>query len=360
MHLATFICSGPRRSRRPTLRFPALALLLLALIGARPASAQDRVVLVTGVELEGEIKSASRGTLSFDNDELDVVKVDLVDVRALTSPSFFEVTDANGGVYRGSLEAADSGMVRIGGANGPAVVPLGSIVEILQFDATFWGRTSGFVDVGVNLTQANDLRSLSIGSRLAYRGPRWGWVASEDAYWQTQTTTIDTGEEFAEATRRISINGAVSRYFARWAVQGSADWERNDELDLESRFQFGAQGIYTLIENQALELKTGGGLVNNTEDYVDSDRQTTVEVIVGAGVDIFDLGDVDVYTRLQTYTNLNEDRFRLSLDGRISWEVIDDFYLGLNVKENYDSSPPSAASAKRDFRYGFSIGWSWS
>ncbi len=336
------------------------ALLLLVLCGSLPVSAQDRVVLANGVTLEGEIKSATRGTLSFDNDELDVVEVDLVDVRELTSPSFFEVSDASGGVYRGSLEAADSGMVRIGGADGAAVVPLGSIVEILAFDATFWGRTSGFVDVGVNLTKANDLRSLSVGSRFAYRGPRWGWVFVEDAYWRTQTTLIGTGEQFAESTRRITLSGSLSRYFARWAIQGSADWERNDELDLESRFQLGAQGIYTLIENQALELRAGGGLVNNTEDYVGSDVQTTAEVILGAGVDIFDLGDVDVYTRLQTYTNLDEDRYRLSLDGRISWEVIDDFFLGFTVKENYDTRPPSAASEKRDFRYGFTIGWSWS
>ena len=337
----------------------AFVLSLLALV-ALPASAQDRVVLVTGVALEGEIKSASRGKLSFDNEELDVVKVDVEDVRELTSPSFFEVTVADGGIFRGSLEAADSGMVRVGGVNGTVDIPLGSIVELLEIDSSFWGRTSGFADLGVNLTQANDLRSLSIGSSFAYRGIRWGWRVGEDAYWQTQTTKIDTGEQFEESTRRINLNSSASRYFVHWAIKASSTWERNDELDLESRFQAGLQGVYTLTQNQAMELGVGAGLVSNTEDYVDSDRQTTGEIIAGAQLDIFDLGDVDVYTLLQTYTNLSEDRFRFSFDGRVSWEVIDDFFLSLNIKENYDTQPPSVSSEKRDFRYGLSIGWSWS
>jgi hypothetical protein len=354
----------PARSDANNLsRFAAIAgLSLTAMIGfAGGAAAQDRVVLVTGVALEGEIKSASRGTLSFDNDELDVVKVDLVDVAELTSPSFFEVSDDIGTIYYGSLEAADSGTVVVSGTGASVTLDLARIVEIIAFDNNFWGRTNGFLDIGASVAKANSLSSFTIGALAAYRGPRWGLRLSADGYWQRQKTIGELGGELIETTNRQSFSSSISRYLQRWAIQGSADWETNRELELDLRFQAGVQGIYSLIENQSLELRAGAGLVNNTEDYIGEKVQTTAEVIAGAALDIFDAGAVDVYTSLTTYTNLSErGRFRVALDGRVSWEVIDDFFIGLTVKENLDNRPPVETGAKRDFRYGFTVGWSWS
>jgi len=337
----------------------AAGLISAALIStAHSAAAQDRMVLVTGVALEGEIKSARRGTLSFDNEELDVVEVDLVDVAELTSSRFFEVSDDTGTTYFGSLAAADSGTVVIAGV---VTLDLARIVEMIAFDNNFWGRTNGYLDIGASIAKANSLASLTIGALGAYRGPRWGLRLSTDGYWQRQETTGELGGVLVETTTRQSFNSSVSRYLARWAVQGSADWERNQELDLNSRFQVGVQGIYSLIENQALELRAGAGLVSNTENYVGEDVQTSGEVISGVALDIFDAGDVDLYTALTTYTNVNEGgRFRFALDGRVSWEIVEDFFIGFTVRENYDSRPPVDTGEKRDFRYGFSVGWSWS
>jgi hypothetical protein len=342
---------------------PGLLLLLLAAVylsvGAESASAQDRMVLVTGVSLAGEIKSASRGKVSFDNDELDVVSVDVEDIAVLVSPRFFEVHDDFGQIFRGALQPADSGQVRVAGPDGSATVRIADIVEILAFENGFWGRTSGYLDVGATVARANFLRSLSLGSRFGYRGPRVGFSVSWDAYWQTQTSQAPDGTEFEDAARRATLRTNFSRYLGRWTAQASATGEKNDELDLEGRLQLGVQGIYTFVENAALEMSAGGGLVSNTETYVGEETNNSAEVVVGAGLDVFDLGAVDIYTLVQTFTNLSEERYRLSFDGRIAWEIIDDFFLNFNVNENLDSRPPSEGSRKRDYRYGFSVGWSW-
>lgn len=336
-----------------------LAAWILVLAGVRPAGAQDRLVLTSGLELTGEIQSGSRGEIRFDHDELDVVTVDVDDIAVLLSPRFFEIRDESGRVFRGSLQAADPGQVRVAGAEGSEPLRIGDIVEVLVFDDGLLARTNGFLDIGVNVARANALSSLSLGSLFNYRGPAWGWSARLEAYWQTQTTVAPDGTEFDNAARRSTFRAAVSRFLGRWTIQGSGTWDKNDELDLESRVQVGGQGIYTFVENATLDFSAGGGLVSNTEQYVGQDVNNTAEVVVGVGLDVFDLGDVNIYWLVESYTSLNQDRIRLRADGRIAWEFIDDFSLNFSVNENLDSRPPVEGSSKRDYRYGFSVGWSW-
>jgi len=347
---------------RTSCSFALLLIIAVPSIVLCPSrvEAQDRMVLVTGVSLDGEIKSASRGEVSFDNEELDVVGVDVGDIMTLVSPRFFEVHDAFGGIYRGSLQPADSGQVRVAGPNASSTIRIGDVVEILAFDDGFWGRTNGYLDVGANIARANFLRSLTVGTRFAYRGPMWGFSGTWDAYWQTQTTSAPDGAEFLDEARRLTLRTSGSRYLGPWTLQGTATAEKNDELDLESRLQLGLLGLYTFVENSAVEVLAGGGLVSNTETFFGAETQNSAEMVVGAGLDIFDIGAVDIYTRVQTFTNLNQNRYRLNFDGRVSWEIIDDFYLNFSVNENLDSSPPAETAQKRDYRYGFSIGWSWS
>lgn len=345
-------------------RSPALAVPLVAtaLLWSSPtAAAQDRVVLNNGVALEGEIKEARRGEVSFDNEELDVVTIDLDDVRELTSPGFFEVTDAVGQVYRGALVAGDSGTVLVGQGDQTTLLNISDIVHMLSFDAGFWGRTNGHVDLGADMAAASSLRSLLLGGLFTYRGPRWGTRHSIDGYWQRQTTAGDLGAELVRTTHRLALNSSVSRFLGRWAVQASVDAEQNEELGLQSRLQIGLLGAYRVVRNQSVELSAGTGLGDNAENYVGEVTSRSAEIIAAAVLDVFDIGDVDVYTSVLLYANTSEGgRFRGAVDGRISWEIIEDFTIGLSLVERLDSRPPARGTRKRDFQYGLTLGWSWS
>ena len=66
-----------------------------------------------------------------------------------------------------------------------------------------------------------------------------------------------------------------------------------------------------------------------------------------------------MYTSVASYTNPTDERVRVDIDGRISWESCSDFCIGFNVVEKFDSAPPQGA-LDRDYQYGFSVGWSWS
>jgi len=99
--------------------------------------------------------------------------------------------------------------------------------------------------------------------------------------------------------------------------------------------------------------------VLNSEQYVGEERTESGEVNVSAGFDAFDIGDLNVYAAVNSYTSPSEGRVRVDIDGRISWEVFSDFFVGFNVIEKFDTAPPATAP-DRDFQYGLTVGWSWS
>jgi hypothetical protein len=350
--------------RTSSLLVIGVALASWSILAAAGLVAQepDRVTFLSGVTLEGEIKQLQRGTLDFDTEEMDVVGVDWDDVSSLTSPARFEVTDVDGEVFYGSLLAPDQPRTLVVAENGTtAVLSYAEVVEIIQISQGFIARTSGFLDVGTNLARANSLFSILVRGRAAYSGPKWFGSVQAEGYRQSQESTNDAGETFEQKTSRSSLNLTGKRFFGgKLAATAYSQIEQNEELNLDRRVLTALGGEYLFIRNQSIELSMGVGGVLNSERYAGEDRSESGEILVAAGFDAFDIGDLDVYTSVSSYTNPTDGgRVRVDIDGRISWEVFSDFFIGLNVTEKFDTEPPVGAP-DRDYQYGFTVGWSWS
>jgi len=335
------------------------ALLLLA--APLTAQMQDTVVLRSGNLVVGEVQSLGRGDLAFDTDEMDVVKIDWGDIATVKSSQFFEVVLASGARHFGRLQSADTALLVIVGEVSADTVPFTEVVYIGLIKQGFFARTNGFVDVGTNLARANKLASLLAKGRFNYRGPKWGIELQGESYWQRQESVSETADTTTQRTSRNAASLAVSRSLGgKWAVVGSGQFEQNQELELDLRLLGVIGGAYRIIRNRGVELSVGAGGTVNDEQYVDEERSTSAEFLATVTFDAFDIGDVDLYTSVTTYTNPTDGgRFRANIDARIAWEIFSDFTIGLNVTERFDSRPPSATAATRDYQYAFSIGWSW-
>ena len=335
------------------------ALLLLA--APLTAQMQDTVVLRSGNLVVGEVQSLGRGDLAFDTDEMDVVKIDWGDIATVTSSQFFEVVLASGVRYLGRIHSADTAQLVIDSEAFADTVPFDEVVYIGPIETGFFGRTNGFIDVGTNLARANRLASVLAKGRFNYRGPKWGVELQGESYWQRQESVSDVGDTTTQRTSRNSTSLAVSRSLGgKWAVVGSGQFEQNQELELDLRLLGVIGGAYRIVRNRGVELSVGAGGTVNDEQYVDEERSTSAEFLATVTFDAFDIGDVDLYTSVTTYTNPTDGgRFRANIDARIAWEIFSDFTIGLNVTERFDSRPPSATAATRDYQYAFSIGWSW-
>ena len=355
-----------RKARRYPLRSVSARVsfaVAVAAVTAPGTYAQnlDRVILRSGNLVVGEIEELRRGTLDFDTDEMGVVGIDWDDIALLTSSRIFEVTDADGFQYFGRLGPTDQ--------QGTLVVVLGTIADTLAFSEVveiayigqgFLARSNGFVDLGASLTRANNLASLLLKGRFAYRGRLWDLDWNGETYFQRQETTTDVGEVLEEQTSRNSTSVTAKRFFGgSWAATTSMDVEQNEELSLDNRILIILRGEYHLIRSQSMELSAGLGGALNRETFTGEERTSSAEITVVTTFDAFDIGDFNVSTTASTFIAPTDGgRFRLNVDGRISWKIFNDFVVGFNVAERYDTEPPSA-DVGRDFHYGLTLGWSW-
>jgi hypothetical protein len=326
------------------------------------AQTRDTVILRSGYAVIGEVKSLGRGSLSFDTDEMDVVSIDWDDIAFVRSPFFFEVELSSGAEYFGSLASADTAQLVVVGAQRSDTLEFRDVVVLQAFESSFFARTNGFIDLGTNIARANSLASILLKGQFNYRGPKWGLGVSGDFYRQRQTSVGTAGDTTVQRTSRSSGNFTGNRFIgAKWAGSAAVQAEQNDELNLDLRFLALLGGQFRFVRNQGIELYAGGGGTLNTEKFVDEAHTTTPEILVYGTLDVFDVGDIDVYTSATTYTSFKDGgRFRLDIDGRIAWEIFSDFNVGLSITERIDTRPPSVDAAKRDFQYSFTIGWSWS
>ncbi len=321
----------------------------------------DRVLLRSGNPVVGEIEALRRGTLDFDTDEMGVVGIDWEDIAFLTSARIFEVTDVDGLRYFGRLGPTDQQetLVVIIGEIADTLA-FSDVVEITYIGQGFLAKTTGFVDLGTSLTRANNLASLLLKGRFAYRGRLWDVDWNGETYFQRQETTTDVGEVLEEQTSRNSTSVTLKRFFGgSWAATTTGDFEQNEELSLDSRILIIAGAQYHLIRNQSMELSAGLGGTLNGETFTGEERASSAEIAVVTTFDAFDIGDLNVSTNASTFVAPQDGgRFRLNFDARVSWEIFNDFEIGVNVTEKYDSEPPTVDSG-RDFHYALTVGWSW-
>jgi hypothetical protein len=356
------------------MRRPPLIAVMIAVAhgGAAPAvraqepaidpDAPDRVVLLNGNALDGEAIGMSRGKLQFDTDAMNVVSIDWSDISLLRSASIFEITDVTGQLYYGDLSFREDRPRVLVVTLGEEVVnlPFSVVVELRSLEESFWAKTSGFIDVGINLARANDLQSSLLKGQFRYGGRIWELDLNAESYFQSQLS--DGSDPTASSTSRTSRNSITlegrRNISGLWAATTSGRGESNEELSLDSRVLLTVGARYSIIRNQELELHAGASGVFNAEQFTGQDRVESGEAKFTLGFDMFDLGDVDIYTLGETYITRSFERYRLNLDTRISWEIFNDFTIGASAVERFDSAPGEGA-AKRDFQYGLTVGWTW-
>jgi hypothetical protein len=271
------------------------------------------------------------------------------------------VTDVSGFQYFGRLEASDQeeALVIVLGTVADTLA-FSEVVEITNIGQSFFAKTKGFVDVGANITAANSLASLLVKGRFAYRGRLWDLDWNAETYFQRQETTTDVGDVFEEETSRNATSVTVKRFFGgSWAATSTLDLEQNEELSLDNRTLAILRGEYFIIRNQSIDLSVGLGGAMNRETFTGEERTSSGEITGVATFDAFDIGDLDISTSISAYyAPVDTGRFRFNLDGRIAWEIFNDFEVGFTVTERLDSEPAEESSG-RDFQYGLTIGWSW-
>ena len=132
----------------------------------------------------------------------------------------------------------------------------------------------------------------------------------------------------------------------------------NTEQALKLRAQGKLGGGRYIVHSNRSYFRTGLGLSYNDESYTnDTPDKSSIEAYLGAELDLFDIGDLNLHSTLYAYPSLTESkRLRSDFNLDVKYDILDDFYIKLSTTMYYDNRP-AVEGAELDYTYGFSVGW---
>lgn len=330
----------------------------LSLPASLAAQKADTLVMRNGDVITGEVKDVSHGKLSYKTDDMGTLSVKWDKVHMVVTRNYFEIEMSNGWKYYGSLDWPTEPRKIVVVLTSADTLDMAQVVGIQRIRSGFVARTNGYVDLGFNLTRANNQTEWTLGFQGNYRGPKWGGTLTGSSYFRFQKDT-------ASNTSRNSLSISGLKFLKnKWSAVASITGEQSEETNLDLRTTTGGGAGYDLVRSNRMELRTFGSLVATNEKYSTSPESTlSLELLFGGDWQAFkfDSPKLDLQTTLLVFPSLSDiGRIRTQWDLRISYEVYSDFFVGLKGFLTYDNRPPTTDAVKVDYRANFTIGWSWS
>jgi len=338
-------------------RFSPRSVLLAALAGAlsaAPALAAktDVVHLDNGNVITGEIKSLKNGLLDYSVDHMNRLQIKWDHVVRLTANQQLDI-ETRDGVHRYGLliDASADGKLRVVTAIGDFEVDVRDVLFLEPVRKNKLRRIRASVSTGVSYTKSTDVAQFNFGGAVRYRARKYMTQLSINSI--VTTTEDDPGSTNSDAGV-VYLRYLKNRWFARGDVNGS----RNDELGLDFRGGLGGGGGQVLVQNQRMLFYMSGLLTANRENRSDGTAQNNSELAAITSYQVFrhDTPKIDIQLDLAAFLNLTTwGRYRIDFDGRVSIELVKDFYWDVSqIYYRYDSDPAANAASTTD--YGFISG----
>jgi len=318
-------------------------------------SQKDTLISIDNNVLVGEIKSMEQGVLTMKTKYSDKdFLIEWLKVKKIISTTSFRIVLSNGSRFFGVLvmdTITDKVLIRDNEKGYQSVkiydlvyfekIDKGSIFDVLKLS----------MDFGYSYTKSNELSQLNGDIKASYNKQRWGASMFYNTVQNAQRDVSPT----------VRNNGGFGvKYFFNYGLFGAidADYYSNNEqnMDLRSNYSFGV-GKYILRTNQ-MYLNFFIGTAYSKEVYTDTvPTRKSYEAKVGLEFNIFDVGDLDLFTSAYLFPSFTENsRLRSVLKANVRYEFINDFYFKTGIDYNYDTKPIIGIDPE-DFVFTAGIGW---
>lgn len=316
----------------------------------------DSLVFTNGQSMVGNIKSMERGKIMVETDYSDSdFIIDWAGVAKIYSTSTYLVSIADGRRFDCSIRSVgEDGMIDLYSGSNSFAIHKDKIVYINPISQSFWDKISANVDLGYNITKANNLVQFNTRTYLGYLTRRWELNGNYNTVFSSQDSVANT--------RRMDANITFKFFLPNdFYVFISNDFLSNDEqkLKLRSTAKLGA-GNY-IVHSNAVYWSVYGGAAFNNETFTESTDppKQTGEVFLGTEFNMFNTGDFGLLTNIVGYPNLT-DKGRMRVDFRfdLTYDLPLDFYIKAGTTVNYDNQPVEGASSL-DYVIQTGFGWEW-
>ncbi len=316
---------------------------------------KDSLILVNGNIIVGKIKNLNGGVLTIETDySKNDFTVKWAGINEIYSDRSFLIGLENGqrgdGVFRFNKTARTINLRTREGTNIEA--PMSTVIFIKEMESSFWSRMKAGVDLGLSIAKANNLKQLTINSKLGYLADKW----ESDAYYNV----IRASQDSIEPTKRTDAGVSFKYYLSHnWFLSASTSFLSNTEQALKLRFVGKLGGGKFFIHTNKTYWGAGAGLSFNKESFTNTTpSRNSLEGFMGTDLNLFDIGDFSLASSLFVYPSFTESgRWRSDFRIDTKYDLPLDIYLKLNLTMNYDNRP-AVAGKEVDYLFGFSIGWS--
>lgn len=331
--------------------FVSITLLIFCTLQAY--SQHDTLVMKNGDELVGEIKELSTGVLVVETDYSDKdFQVEWDKVREIKTHNIFVLSLSDGRRVNGSIitDPDDSSMVMIMEPGGIMSTRRMDIVFLKPIENTFLGRLDASIDLGFDITKANNFRQVTSRSNVGYTGGFWG-----------AQTSLDIVRSEQDSIRTNRIEGSLGTRLLlpkSWFLFVSAKFLQSDEQKLKLRSTTNAGSGHFIVNSNRVYFSTQGGIVWLNEKFMDDTPiRNSLELSLGFEANLFDIKDFSLLTNAYLYPSITEKR-RARFDFKIdlTYDLPKDFYIKLGYTHNFDNQPAEGAS-KHDYVLSASFGW---
>lgn len=317
----------------------------------------DSLIFISGTYMIGEAKNMDRNVLTFKTTYSDSdFKIEWDGIAEIYTDTYYLISLTDGSRYNGTLKSIEAGKIAIITGDGRKIEILhNDIVFLDDKNQGFWSQLYFSIDIGLDLTQANNLSTFTTRSTLGYISERW----SIDSYFNTLYSSQDEVEDIQRTDGGIGYKFFLPR---DWYPLISFGFLSNTEqkLDLRTSWKLG-MGKYVLHTNSAY-WGFSLGANNNNEKFTDEtpDRNSW-EGFLGTELNMFNIGDLNLNTKLIVYPSFTESgRRRVDFNFDVKYEMPfdDDFYIKIGTTVNYDNKPVEGAS-EADYVFQTGVGWQW-
>jgi hypothetical protein len=339
--------------------FVAFYACLMCISAQALAAKTDIIILKNGDHVTGEIKGLSAGQLELSTEYMDTVYIDWENIRDIISDQGHQIEMSDGRRLLGTLDKPltsdpdEADLIIINTQEGPLEESSSDLVRMYRVGGDFWDRMDLSFNLGFNFDKSSSVGKYNFGVDAAYRSSKFvtfGRLSSE----------ITTQEVSDNTTRNVlNIEHLAYRPNKRF-LNYFGSMEQNDQLGVKLRTLLGAGFGWVAISNSRNWLSWGTGLaVNRERPLDDSDPSNNLEAVASFRYQYYKRGTPErtVDINWKVFPSITQwGRVRTDFTTNVQWEIIKDFYIGLELYTSYDGEVTASDSAEIDYGYRTIVG----
>jgi len=321
---------------------------------------KDSLILKNSNVIVGELKNMDRAVATmetpYSNEDF---KIEWDGIKKIFTQTTYLVTTKDGERFNGSLHSVAPDTVKIVMDDGESIVlPFMDIVFLKEVDKGFKNRINAFVDVGFDLTKANNVMTLATSLGFEFIARRWLLNTGLN----TNITTQSEGPNTNRTDGSVSYNYFLPKSFY---LPVSVEYLKSSEQQLNSRWTGLVGAGYYIIRTNQKYWGMSGGFTYNLENYAQPDStpdyllKRSVEAYIASNLNLFDIGDFSLYNTVKVFPGLTEaGRWRVDLGIDTKYDLPLEFYIKVSFYMNYDNQPVEGGS-ELDYTLQTGVGWKW-